>query len=258
MTDDEQKRIFSKNLLKYLNLYGKTQREVADAISVSPQTFNTWCQGIALPRMGKIQKLSDYFNIEKTDLIDEDLSSSEKKHQQKDHLNYHLENHEISMMEKYRAIDDDGRSAVNYILDHEAKRAAAAQALREAPAAYAENITVLPTLVQRICAGTGSIGDDVLYEEGQYPAIKVPEGSQYAAAITGDSMEPEFHDGDIVFYKKVNALDFGDIGIFNINNENVIKKYGKQGLQALNPEYDKILPVADDHIVIIGKVLGKL
>lgn len=49
----------------------KTQKEVADAISVSPQTFNTWCQGIALPRMGKVQKLADYFHIEKSDLIDE-------------------------------------------------------------------------------------------------------------------------------------------------------------------------------------------
>ena len=49
----------------------KTQKEVADAIGVSPQTFNTWCQGIALPRMGKVQLLADYFNIGKTDLIDE-------------------------------------------------------------------------------------------------------------------------------------------------------------------------------------------
>ena len=48
-----------------------TQKEVADPIGVSPQTFNTWCQGIALPRMGKVQLLADYFNIGKTDLIDE-------------------------------------------------------------------------------------------------------------------------------------------------------------------------------------------
>lgn len=71
MTDMEQKRIFAKNLNNYLYIHGKTQKEVADAISVSPQTFNTWCQGIALPRMGKVQKLADYFNISKSDLIDE-------------------------------------------------------------------------------------------------------------------------------------------------------------------------------------------
>ena len=71
MADEEQKKIFSKNLNKYLSLNNKTQKEVADAIGVSPQTFNTWCQGIALPRMGKVQLLADYFNIGKTDLIDE-------------------------------------------------------------------------------------------------------------------------------------------------------------------------------------------
>ena len=71
MTDKEQKQIFSRNLNKYLELNEKTQKEVADAISVSPQTFNTWCQGIALPRMGKVQRLADYFKIAKSDLIDD-------------------------------------------------------------------------------------------------------------------------------------------------------------------------------------------
>lgn len=71
MADEEQKKIFSRNLNNYLSLNNKTQKEVADAIGVSPQTFNTWCQGIALPRMGKVQLLADYFNIGKTDLIDE-------------------------------------------------------------------------------------------------------------------------------------------------------------------------------------------
>ena len=70
MSEDEQKKIFQKNLLRYLNQSKKTQREVAHAINVSPQTFNTWCQGIAIPRMGKIQLLADYFNIGKSDLVE--------------------------------------------------------------------------------------------------------------------------------------------------------------------------------------------
>ena len=43
---------------------------MAAAIDVSPQTFNTWCKGIALPRMGKVQMLADYFGILKSDLIE--------------------------------------------------------------------------------------------------------------------------------------------------------------------------------------------
>lgn len=71
MNDFDQKKIFAKNLNRYLSINNKTQKEVADAINVSPQTFNTWCQGIALPRMGKVQRLADYFSINKSDLIDE-------------------------------------------------------------------------------------------------------------------------------------------------------------------------------------------
>ena len=74
MTDTEQKNIFAKNLNYYLTISEKTQKEVADAIQVSPQTFNTWCQGKALPRMGKVQKLADYFHIQKSLLIDKHKS----------------------------------------------------------------------------------------------------------------------------------------------------------------------------------------
>lgn len=71
MTDKEQKMIFSTNLNRLLSATGKTQKEVAEVIGVSPQTFNTWCRCIALPRMGKVQRLADYFGVNKSDLIDE-------------------------------------------------------------------------------------------------------------------------------------------------------------------------------------------
>lgn len=67
----DQRKIFARNLNKYLEQYDKTQKEVADAIGVIPSTFNTWCLGIALPRMGKVQALADYFHINKSDLIED-------------------------------------------------------------------------------------------------------------------------------------------------------------------------------------------
>ena len=75
MSDLEQKQIFQNNLLKYISASGKTQREIAETIGVSPQTFNTWCQGIALPRMGKVQLLADYFHINKSDLIENPVNA---------------------------------------------------------------------------------------------------------------------------------------------------------------------------------------
>lgn len=71
MPDTEQQRIFTKNLNRYIDETNKTQAEIAASIGVSAQTFNTWVKGIAIPRMGKIQKLADYFHINKSDLIDD-------------------------------------------------------------------------------------------------------------------------------------------------------------------------------------------
>ena len=70
MPDDIQKKIFSKNLLDLLESREKSQKEVANVIGVSPQTFNAWCRGVAIPRMGKVQLLADYFHIKKSDLIE--------------------------------------------------------------------------------------------------------------------------------------------------------------------------------------------
>lgn len=71
MSENEQRAVFTKNLNRYLSFSEKSQKEVADAIGVSPQTFNTWVKGIALPRMSKVQLLADYFGIQKSDLLEE-------------------------------------------------------------------------------------------------------------------------------------------------------------------------------------------
>lgn len=75
MGEQEQRTIFAKNLKYYLERSGHSQKEVAEAIGVSPQTFNTWVRGIALPRMGKVELLVNYFGINKSDLIDEHQQS---------------------------------------------------------------------------------------------------------------------------------------------------------------------------------------
>lgn len=71
MTDNEQTRIFQKNLLRLLHESKKSQTEVANAIGVNHQTFSTWCCGVAFPRMGKVQALADYFHCNKSDLIED-------------------------------------------------------------------------------------------------------------------------------------------------------------------------------------------
>ena len=69
--DNIQHTVFRKNLIDFVQLSGKTQAEIAKDINVSPQTFNTWMRGIAMPRAGKLQRLADYFGILKSDLIED-------------------------------------------------------------------------------------------------------------------------------------------------------------------------------------------
>ena len=71
MTDEEQKRIFAKNLNYYISLSGKQQKEIANDLGYSPTTFNTWCVGKIIPGAGKIQHIADYFKIGKSDLLDD-------------------------------------------------------------------------------------------------------------------------------------------------------------------------------------------
>lgn len=70
---DEAKniKVFSENLKYFLELKGVTQKEAAAYCGVSTGSFNDWVKGRAYPRMGKVQKLAEYLNVEKSDLIEE-------------------------------------------------------------------------------------------------------------------------------------------------------------------------------------------
>lgn len=75
MTDEEQRKVFAKNLNYYIAQSGKQQKEVAKDLGFHATTFNTWCVGKILPKMGKVQKIADYFGIGKSDLIDVHIES---------------------------------------------------------------------------------------------------------------------------------------------------------------------------------------
>jgi repressor LexA len=65
------KEIFSRNLKRYLENSGKTQKEAAEFVDVSTGTFCDWTKGRSYPRMDKVQKLADFFGIKKSDLVED-------------------------------------------------------------------------------------------------------------------------------------------------------------------------------------------
>lgn len=76
-TDLGNKEIFSRNLKRYLDKSGKTQKEVAKAVGVSTGTFCDWVKGRAYPRMDKVQLLAEFFGIKKSDLVEDVNTVSE-------------------------------------------------------------------------------------------------------------------------------------------------------------------------------------
>lgn len=85
MAAEKTKRetVFTKNLLKYLGQSNTTQKDVAHSIGVTTGTFNDWVKGRSVPRMDKMQKLANYFDIEVSDLVEEH-SIETKRYRQKE------------------------------------------------------------------------------------------------------------------------------------------------------------------------------
>ncbi len=71
MSDELQKQIFAKNLKRLMDISGKNQMDLMNDLDLSSSTVSSWCTGQKFPRMGKIQMLADYFNVMKSDLIED-------------------------------------------------------------------------------------------------------------------------------------------------------------------------------------------
>lgn len=69
--DDLYKKIFSQNLKKFMALNNKTQSDLINDLGFDKSAVSTWCNGTRLPRMDKVNTLAKYFNINRSDLIED-------------------------------------------------------------------------------------------------------------------------------------------------------------------------------------------
>lgn len=65
------KEVFARNLRKYMDRAGKSQKDMADIVGVSTATFSDYINAKKYPRIDKIDILADYFGILKSDLIED-------------------------------------------------------------------------------------------------------------------------------------------------------------------------------------------
>jgi repressor LexA len=79
-----------------------------------------------------------------------------------------------------------------------------------------------------VSAGLGEFLDDEQFEMESFPAASVPAGADFALRINGDSMEPVYNDKQIVWVEKTTDLHIGEVGIFIVDGEGLIKVLGEQ------------------------------
>ena len=111
-----------------------------------------------------------------------------------------------------------------------------------------------------VAAGRGTFQEDNLHMEVRLRANDVPEKYDTIAKVAGDSMEPLIEDNDLLFIKVTSQVDINDIGIFQVNGKNFVKKLkrdysGAWYLQSLNNSYEEIYLTEDDDIRTIGEVV---
>ena len=105
-------------------------------------------------------------------------------------------------------------------------------------------------------AGTGQYLNDVRVERIELP---VDIDADFVIPIKGDSMEPDYRDGDLVFIQTSVDLNDGVIGVFNYNGDAYIKRLvideDQAYLHSLNPAYKDMPITPETDFRIIGEVV---
>lgn len=96
---------------------------------------------------------------------------------------------------------------------------------------YRKKADIIPLAPRRMkvsllstSAGTGEYMDDENFEELDVYE-PVPEKAEFGVHLNGDSMEPEFKDQELVWFRSVKELQSGEFGLVYLNGMTYFKKY---------------------------------
>lgn len=229
-----------------------TQTELSEILGMKTYTtVSKWEKNENFPKGKDLKKLAEIFNVTSDYLLGLSDTKLGKITTQNEHpeiltiynqlekpkqekvLDYAKEQLEEQNSSKIVSIFDKPQDEEDYITD------------------YVEGL---------VAAGHGTFQEDNLHMEVKLRAEDVPEEYDTIAKVAGDSMEPMIEDNDLLFIKVTNQVDINDIGIFQINGKNFVKKLkrdynGGWYLQSLNNSYEEIHLTENDDIRTIGEVV---
>lgn len=163
---------------------------------------------------------------------------------------------ELAALRKYRALDLHGKELVDMVLQKEYERMTVSQAPQQEQKGW---VTYINCYDLAVSAGTGEPWVNAAYKTRlEMPQALVPQQAHFCVRVNGQSMEPAYRDGDIVFVERCETLNEGEIGIFFLNGDGYIKRLGHARLESLNPAFDPIELNEFDDLRCQGRVLGKV
>ena len=193
--------------------------------------------------------------------------------------NYTLSGEEIRLIEEYRTLDSFGKELASLVISKEASRVASAgetavEAVRTPEKKTSARVLRTPGRYVGSVAPSGkraitlyelpvSAGVGVYLDEAGAQSISIPNNEKtadadYALRISGNSMEPKYHDGDVLLVQNADSVDVGEPGIFLLDGSGFFKIYGGDRLLSLNPEYAPILLKDFADVQCKGLVVGRL
>lgn len=247
----------SKNLKTFRESLGLTQRQFARELGIGVTTYNGYETGARDPKSDFWILLARRYGVtidylmgcsgdpHKTSLQGGPSMASAYSPGEREHI------------KKYRVLDVHGKETVDSVLELEYKRMTRHD---EDKVEHRDNVSYLRYFDFAVSAGTGEpLGDSGGSQRMSFPTERVPEDAHYCVRVNGDSMEPAYRDGDIVFVQRLDeCVRVGEIGIFVLNGEGYIKRWGQNELISLNPAYPPIPIGPFDRLDCQGRVLGKV
>ena len=252
---------FLQKLDFLMDKYGLNKLTLSQNSGIPYSTVVGWYKkGYEGLKLTTLRKLSDYFNTVLDYWVNED--EIDTNYWKAD--GFIVNGDEMGHIQKYRLLDPYGKEAVNGVLDVESRRceAARAVAIKEQRQQMEAGDMIdfekvirfsVPGYSMPLSAGTGQEAGQE-YPEDFKLIKKPPRGTSFIARVSGVSMEPTYHNGELVFVHSTEEIPVGRIGAFFMDGQQWIKELGDGELISHNLEYDPI-PMRED-IRCQGLVLG--
>lgn len=233
--------IICERIRYYRELMGMEQKELARLLGITGNSISNWEKGRSRPDINLIPRICEILHATLYELYGmEDptitLTAGEQMH-----------------IDTYRQLTKGHQYAVDRLAD---------TLLNVQIAETCPDISQLLFFERSLAAG---IGDPTEFDDEGTPIFlytdQINTRADCVFSVNGDSMEPEYHNGDLVLVERIpDAPDLteGETGAFIVGNETYIKNFGSDGLHSLNPKYAVMKFSDEEAVYLIGRVLGLL